>query len=144
MRRLACGVMFAMSLGGCYSWHAIKPTELPKLNGGSTTITNAGGRQVALITVAKVETEDGRLVELKGASDARVWVRGAAPTLFEHPESVVQGSSLLIRSLNQTQTRIPLTSIQKVEVSQYDLVRSSFAYAIPGLVVLAIVVATTL
>ena len=82
MRQLASLLILTMLSGGCYSWTAIKPTELPKLNGAQTTTSHQMGRQVILISAAQVETPDGRLVEIQGESDAKIQVPGAVPLLF--------------------------------------------------------------
>jgi hypothetical protein len=121
MRQLASLLILTMLSGGCYSWTAIKPTELPKLNGAQTTTSHQMGRQVILISAAQVETPDGRLVEIRGESDAKIQVPGAVPLLFEHPIiSSVENASLTVKSANRAMTTIPLDRIQRVEVSQFE------------------------
>jgi hypothetical protein len=121
MRQVATLLILSLLSGGCYSWTAIKPTELPKLNGAQTTRSNQMGRQVVLISAAQVEAPDGRLVEIQGETDAKVHLPGSPPLLFQHPIiSSVETEGLTIKSANRAKTTIPLDRIQAVEVSQFE------------------------
>jgi hypothetical protein len=119
MRAFAGLLALAMLLGGCYSWTAIKPTELPKINGNPTVLPDRSGGHVQIVNVAQVETPDGRLAEIRGQSDARVQLKDTTLMSFEHPiRSSVENQSLTIMSGNHPKTTIPLDNIQSVEVSQ--------------------------
>jgi hypothetical protein len=119
MRATAGLLALAMLLGGCYSWTAIKPTELPKINGTPTVLPDNTGGQVRIVNDAQVETADGRLVEIRGRSDVRVQLKDTTLMSFEHPiRSSVENQSLTIMSANHPKTTMPLANIQSVEVSQ--------------------------
>lgn len=121
MRRTASLLVFTMLLGGCSSWTAIKPTELPKLNNAQTAVSENKSGQVELISATQVETPDGRLVEIGGKNDARVQLKDASSSLFEYPlRFSVENQALTIMSSNQPKTTIPLEKIQMVEVSQIN------------------------
>jgi hypothetical protein len=135
MRQLFPLLILTMLTGGCYSWTTIKPTELPKLNGASTTSSRNMGRQVVLISVAQVEAPDGRLVEIQGESDAKVYLPGAQPMLFEHPIiSSVDGDNLTIKSAKRSKTTLALDKIQRVDVSQFERGQTTVAVSVLSLV----------
>ena len=121
-------LLVSLLFSGCYSWSAIKPTELPKLNGASNSLNNTSGGTVRIITVAHLEAPDGRLVQIKGESDARISTGGALPISFTHPvRASVEGQDLIVQSANNPRTQIPLAQVKSVEVSQYDTVKSTLA-----------------
>jgi hypothetical protein len=122
---------------GCYSWAAIKPTELPKLNGSSTTSTAGGGHTLVLQTVAQVEAPDGRIVEVKGESDARVTtVKPPQVLSFEHPVVAnLTDDSLIVQAGNVGKTTIPLSRIESVEISQLERGQTALAATVVGLLV---------
>ena len=135
MRLVAALLILTMFFGGCYTWTAIKPTELPKLNGAQTASSPQTDRRVELVSVAQVETPDGRLTEIQGESDARIQLKGFTPILFEHPIlSSVENEGLAIRSGNRAKTTIPLGSIQSLEVSQLNRNQTALAGTVLGLV----------
>jgi len=135
LRRVAPFLLASLFLSGCYSWTAIKPTELPKLNGASTTINHGWGGSVRILTVADLEAPDGRLVRIKGESDARISVGSGAPLSFAHPiQAFATDQDLYVQSANYPPTRIPLAQVQREEVSQYELVQSVFAISALSLV----------
>ena len=75
------------------------------------------GKAIA-VSVAKFETPDGKLIEIKGKPDLRITVGGSSHT-FSHPITAsIEGGNVIIKSSNRTPTTIPIRSIQKVEVSQ--------------------------
>ena len=136
MRCTSALLVLTMLLGGCYSWTAIKPTELPKLNGASTSTSHNMGRQVTVITAAQVEAPDGHLVEIDGESDTRMQTTGQPPITFKHPVlASVDEQGLTIRSSNYQKMTIPLSKIQSVEVSQFERGQTSLAISIPLLLV---------
>jgi hypothetical protein len=135
MRLVSILLVVAVLFSGCYSWTAIKPTELPKLNDASSSTARGSQGQITLVTVAKLEAPDGRLVEIQGESDARISVRGQEPMSFEHPLlSSVQNSSLIVQAGNRGKTTIPLQQIQSVEVSQFERTQAALAAAVLSLV----------
>ena len=118
MNKIAGLLLLTMLFAGCYSWTAIKPTELPKLNAAPAVVSNPRNGQVHLIKIAQLETPDGRLAEIQGASNARVNLKDGTSTLFEHPiMSTVENQALTIMSGNNPKTTIPLDRIQSIEVS---------------------------
>jgi hypothetical protein len=135
MRQVAALLILTMFCGGCYTWTTIKPTELPKLNGAQTASSHQTDRRVELVSVAQVETPDGRLAEIQGESDARIQLKGFTPILFEHPIlSSVESEVLTIRSGNRAKTTIPLGNIQSLEVSQLNRNKTALAGTVLGLV----------
>lgn len=141
MRCTSVLLALILLLGGCYSWTAIKPTELPKLNGASTTTTHTMGRQVTLISVAQVEAPDGRLVEIQGESDTRMKGTGQPPITFKHPVlASVDDESLTVRSSNYRKFTIPLNKIESVEVSQFERSKTMAAITVPTVLIGAIAI----
>ena len=138
-------------MSGCYSWERIKPSQLPKLNGAysrvtGTTYTPSGSIANVEQTVAHVERPDGTLMEIKGNFDARVSVR-SEEFLFEHPvNATTEDKVLVVTGGNRPATSFELSTVRRVEVSQFDLAATSVLSAMLGLVVggalIAIVIAT--
>ena len=111
-RSLVALVTSLSLLAGCYSYNytAIKPTELPKLNGSSYGQV-AGGA---------VETPEGRLVEINGSFDVVIDTNQGEWT-FEHPVGAgIEGDALVVKSSNQNPARIPLSQINSVMIKQGD------------------------
>jgi hypothetical protein len=75
------------------------------------------------------------MAEIKGRFDARVTADGRTQE-FEHPvQSELEGADLKLRSANRAPAAIPLERIQRLEVSQYQPVQTTFA--IMGLTLVA-------
>jgi len=128
-------LILTILLGGCYTWTAIKPTELPKLNVAQKATSQQTSGQAQLVSVAEVETPDGRLAEVRGESDARIQLQGSTPILFEHPiRSSIENEELTIMSGNRARTSIPLGNIQRLEVSQLNRNQIALAGMVFGLV----------
>lgn len=141
MRCTSVLLVLSLLLGGCYSWTAIKPTELPKLNGASTSTSHNMGRQVTLITAAQVEAPDGHLVEIQGESDTRMTTTGQPPVTFKHPVlASVDDQALTIRSSNYRKLTVPLDKIQSVEVSQLERGQTTAAIMIPTVLIGAVAI----
>jgi hypothetical protein len=124
--------VFVLSLSGCYSWTAIRPDELPKLNGNYTSSQGHPGGTLVIETVAQLEAPDGRMVEIKGESDARLTTKNPQVAWnFQHPIlAETDGNSLRIRSSNLGKKSFELGNIQSLEVSQFE--RAKTAWAICG------------
>ena len=106
MRQPAALLVLTMLLDGCYSWTTIKTTELPKLNAASTST----------------------------GSDARVYLREKKPLTFNHPVlSTIESDGLASRSSNHPEVKIPLESIQRVEVSQFERGQSAIVGSLLGM-----------
>lgn len=141
MRCASAFLVLTLLLGGCYSWTAIKPTELPKLNGASTSTTQSMGRQITLITVAQVEAPDGHLVEIQGESDTRMKTTGRPPVTFKHPVlASVEEQDLTIRSSNYGKFTIPLNKVETVEVSQFERGKTMAAIMVPSILIGAVAI----
>jgi hypothetical protein len=111
----------------------IKPTELPKLNGSSSVGTISAGRHVVIASVAQVERPDGTMAEIKGQFDARITVAGNTSE-YEHPvDSAIEGTDLKVRAGNRALTAIPLERIERLEVSQYDGLKTMLLWTGIGL-----------
>jgi hypothetical protein len=117
-------VLVACSLltTGCFTYVPIRPTELPKLN-GSFQSSESVGANTTLVTrsVAQVEGEDGKMVELRGQHDVVVTLKDGTKTTYEHPVSASeQDGALVIKSGNLPEARIPLDSIQRVAIPKQN------------------------
>ncbi|HJX54082.1 MAG TPA: hypothetical protein VJ801_15045 [Polyangia bacterium] len=136
MREVSILLVIAMLFSGCYSWTAIKPAELPKLNDASSSTSRGSGGQLTEVTAAKLETPDGRLVEVRGESGARISVRGQEPMSFSYPIlSAVQDDNLIVQAGNRGKTTIPLQQIESVEVSQVDRTSAVLLFVTISLIV---------
>jgi hypothetical protein len=115
--RLLCLILaVSLTTSGCYSWVDVKPTELPKLNGGGNV---ASGFMGEVEEVHKVEQSDGRMAEIRGSYDVRLTGTNGSELDFSHPVvATVAGDALTLRSENRAATNIPLADIQTAEVSQ--------------------------
>ncbi len=133
-------VSSGLSLSGCTKWVAIKPQELPKLNGSTEAALPATGRvSVIGVLVSTVEAPDGRLVEIRGGYDANVTLAGQPPILFERPVLAEQhGDTMRIRAANHSVVEVPLASLSAVEVSQKDGTMTAVALTIPIVLVTGI------
>ena len=90
-------------------------------------------RNTSAVSVARLERPDGTLVEIKGKPDVRVTSEGEVLT-FKHPiVATLQGEVLTIQSSNRAATKFNLSSIQKVEVSEPNLVANVLISMFGGL-----------
>ncbi len=141
-------VLAPLALSSCYSWTEIKPTELPKLNGGTTapgTIVSGTNRGEAIaVSVGQVERPDGRLFEVKGEFDARISQSNGERVEFDHPvRSQLEASTLTVQGENRAQTPFELDDIKKVEISQFDRTTTTILGVVGGVglgAVMAVVV----
>ncbi len=133
---LSCALLSLANLG-CHDWVAIRPTELPRLNGstavqvGTTTQYGPNGTTstapVMAVSQTAVEGPDGRMVQINGSFDARV-VSGGEERTFDGPvvsELQLEGRQLNIRSANYAPVDIPISAVDSVEVSQFNAVKTS-------------------
>jgi hypothetical protein len=135
-------VATAMSSVGCYDWISVKPTELPKLNGGfSAPIARTADTTVIAVSVADVEQPDGKMTQIAGGGfDIRLLYKTGKETLFKHPiVTELQGDSLIVGSSSQPKTQIPLADVSEAKVSQLNQNKTFLAFAGVGLVALAVV-----
>ena len=117
---LAMSVCVAMLNLGCTNWVAIRPSELPRLNG--STAVRAGTtydlEPIMLIAETSVETPEGTLVTIRGDFDASIQYHGRTILAEDPVISEVTGSYLQVRAGNLRQTRMTLAEITSVEVLQ--------------------------
>jgi hypothetical protein len=135
-------VATALSSAGCYDWISVKPTELPKLNGGfSMPIAHTETTTVVAVSVADVEQPDGRVTQIQGGGfDIRLLYKTGKESLFKHPiVTQVEGDSLVVGSSSQPKTQIPLADISEAKVSQLNQNKTFLAFAGVGLVALGVV-----
>jgi len=121
MLRSSLIILLCFGLSGCYNWYSVKPTEIPKISG--TVTENLG--QVGDVTIVgrterSLERDDGRIVQISGASSARLTIDGQVLD-FDHPvDARVEGMSLSIASANRARVNLGLDQIQLAEVSEYS------------------------
>jgi hypothetical protein len=119
MRVIAGFLILTLSLAGCVSSTAIKPTELPKFNASQTVVTSPDGRHVKTENVVQLETPEGRLAEVKGEADVRVQLKDTTQMHFKYPiRSSLENQALTLMSGNLPKTTIPLGNIDKLELYQ--------------------------
>src|SRR5687768_3570788 len=83
-------------LPACFNRYAIKPTELPKLNGaGAAVVGQAGNAVLIQESYRQVEQLDGTLLEVTGPFDAYVQNGAPEPVHFKHPVSSEIDANLL-------------------------------------------------
>lgn len=117
-------VLAAVFLGtGCYAHNHILPTELPRLNGMSSTSTRRGNVMVVTQTVQDVTRTDGTIVQIQGEFSATVVPRDRSqPSVeFSHPvRSSVDDLNLTVAGGNRAATNFPLDQIDYVDISTPD------------------------
>ncbi|AWV90420.1 hypothetical protein [Bradymonas sediminis] len=148
---LICAV--GLSATGCYTYEAVKPTELPKLNGsyektvGSTYNPNNTSTPIVERSVVHLERVDGRMVEISGPMDARVTRKSGEAIVIEHPiVARTNAVSLFVKGGNIAEQEFLLQDIEKVEVEKLQGTRTGLAVLMLTLGVAAItmgVVSTT-
>jgi hypothetical protein len=123
MRSKIAPLVFAallLNTVGCVSWHSVKASEIPKIGNMTVGVVSSGaqrGKAIA-VSVAKLETPEGKLIEIKGKPDLRITVGGSS-VKFSHPITAsIEGGNVIIKSSNRAPMTIPIRSIQRVEVSQ--------------------------
>jgi hypothetical protein len=114
--------VLCLTLCGCYTTARIKPTELPKLNGGMVgTIVGGDHQGHAAVSVGHVEGADGRMVEVNGEFDATVVQNNGDEVEFTHPVlATVKESTLEVAGGNRARTRFELSDVSEVETSTYN------------------------
>jgi hypothetical protein len=124
---LLCFVFFT----GCYDYHTVKPTEIPKLNNsfrtpiGTSTNYDGSSNTLMAISVRHLERPDGRTIELKGETSVRLTTSRGQYT-FKHPTiSRLSGDNLVISGSNRGKLFFPLSSIKKAEVEKYNRWKSA-------------------
>lgn len=134
---------FAFVSSGCYSTEQIKPSELPKLNGGTVGRVASGedqGRMIA-ISVGHVEGIDGKMVEVNGKYSATVVERNGNETDFDHPVyAEIQDQTMTVRGGNRASTSFDLNNVNYVQTSAYDPAMTNVALGVGGAAVALIVV----
>jgi hypothetical protein len=122
---------------GCYSSTEIKPTEIPKLNGGRRDLDAFDSKY----TVMTVERPDGTLTKIEGASYVRLTLRNGAEVDFEPPVlAELEDDALNLRGANRPKTSVKLNEVSKAEVSNYSSVRTSLLLAGLGVLLGLVVV----
>lgn len=139
MRAVLSSLCLIMSTTGCYSWTEVKPTELPKLNGGGVStgrvVSGQQRGEIVAVSVSHLERPDGTLLEVNGEPDIRITNRSGTELEFDHPtEASVADGALMLRGENRANTKLMLSDIASAEVSEYDGVMTMLLY-LGGLVV---------
>ena len=125
-------VSFGLLSAGCYDTYAVKPAELPKIN-GSFVHSEAVGGNATLVTysVAHVEAEDGRMLELTGKHDVILTLKDGKQVVFQHPVTTEpEGDGYALRGGNRGLLEVKESDIKRAEVTQYDSGKT-LAAAIP-------------
>lgn len=108
---------------GCHTTHAIRPSELPKLNGSHAGET--GHRRGRVVEVEQpsrrvLVTPDGRTVEVEGEVDATVILVDGRRFDFEHPVlAEIAGDKLTVRGSNQA-FQFDQANISGAEVAEFN------------------------
>jgi hypothetical protein len=134
---IAVTVAAALLASGCYSTYRVKPSELPKINGSSTTQTGGGyvsstnahgGRTTMAVatserTVRHLLAPDESVVEVKGEVTADVGWRGQRYHL-EHPLVANIEDGILELHGGNGLLRAPVSEIEYAEVESYNVART--------------------
>ena len=151
MNRLSGCVVFTIALIaapillGCHTWVAIKPSELPRLNGSTEqVVSRSANSRVVAITTTPVERPDGRLVEIRGNYDVRIESGGRSQEVGSPVLAELEGDHLIVRGSNMPRSRIPLSNIDNLEVSQFQRARTVLLTTGIAMVGAAIVTAVVL
>lgn len=131
--------VLCLTLCGCYTTARIKPTELPKLNGGMVgTIIGGEHQGLAAVSVGHVEGVDGRMVEVNGEFDATVVQSDGEEVEFTHPvAATVDESKLHVAGGNRARTSFELSDVSEVETSTYN---ANTTYILVGCTLIAVMV----
>lgn len=128
-------VSLLLTQPGCYTWTAIQPNELQKLQPGvsetvgSSTVSTSTGTTTSSIVAHNVQTlvaEDGTAVQIRGDYDLRITTESNKTFTFDHPilvEPIKNGYG--VRGGNQTLKNFDVFAIKKVEIGQLDRVKSA-------------------
>lgn len=132
MRALAFSVVGLLLVSGCTRWTAIRPEQLPALNGDSVELAHANA---VAGTTRTVERPDGRTVEIRGAFHARLTGRNGHQVVVEHPViSSIEGRTLTVRGSNVAPQIIPMPNLSSVEIGQTNKGAVAVAYSLLGVV----------
>jgi hypothetical protein len=152
LTRMPISIALLLAFGavttGCYKEIGIRPSELPKLNGGFVgTATEAQGKNVVVASVSHVEGEDGRMFEVEGEHDVIVTLKDGRKVRFNHPTSVAHDDgAYTFRGGNRPPEVFGEQEIQRTDVTQVDRTKS-LLIVLPACVIGALligVVATNL
>lgn len=124
-------LLAVLSLGGCYNYTAIRPTELPLLNNmhvipvGSTTGARGQTVSVTQVSVRTVHRQDGRTVRIAGTPSVRIQTT-MGEIDFDDPvmSSLQPGQSLTVAGANRSAVTIPLGQVQLVEARELSVGKS--------------------
>ncbi len=121
---------------GCYDWVAIQPAEIGKLQAGSQQVVGrSGNTTVMAISTQTVTAEDGTAAEIKGEYDLRLTTTSDQTATFAHPLLVKPNppDGYIIQGGNRRATQIDLSTIKRVEVSQYSAGKTYALTMVAGL-----------
>jgi hypothetical protein len=126
--RILAAIATATLASACHSTTAIRPDQLPLLNGSFAVVTGSqrvGNTTVTTgeVSVAHVSAPDGRIVEITGEFNATLVSRvaGVASIDFDHPvQASIEGSMLRVAGGNRAPVDVSLESLERIDVSQYD------------------------
>jgi len=130
---------------GCYNYTAIKPAELPKLNGatGGEVVDGPGAGSTIAVATRTVEMPDGRLKRVDGKFDIVIEAAGGEMT-FEGPvqTTIDDAGNVTIKSSNHGPWTGPIAALQSVKVKQKSKGKTGAAtfagIFIPFVIVLAV------
>ena len=123
-------------VNGCYTNTAVRPSEIPKLNGAFQT-SQPAGRNAILVTssVSHVEAPDGKTVEVKGTYDLILTTKDGKIIQFDHPVMIdKEEDSFLLRGANRGETHVAMTDIEATEVRQFSQTKTMLVAAPVALV----------
>jgi hypothetical protein len=113
----------AISLLGvaCHKQDTIRPTEVPRLGGGTSLTAGSNPAPAATGDDIRVLTPDGRVVEVSSDYDLVVRTRDGREIRFDHPV-LAEGDEggLRLRASNLGETRLAYDDIVQVKARQFD------------------------
>lgn len=102
---------------GCFRWEAMKTTDLPKVG---TLGVKARSESRVDVNAARIETPDGRILDVGSSPVIRVTAYGKKYT-FESPiRARLEGNRLVVQGSNLPRTYFQLKEITQVAVRRFN------------------------
>ena len=122
---LALTTLLTSSACSYSKYIAVKPEQLPRLNGGTTAVLGqTHNATIVGVTVRRIESPDGRVHEIRGRFNLLVSERNE-PQRFEHPvESAVSDTVLRVSGGNRGETHFDLDAIDYARVEVPDATKN--------------------
>jgi len=115
--RLTTLILAALLCSGCFRWEAMRVTDLPKVG---TLGVKARSENRVEVNAARVETPDGRTLNVGESPVIRVTSSGNNYTFHPPFRARLEGKHLIVQGSNRPRTHFRLKDVSQVAVRRFN------------------------